>query len=167
MSIRVGTGFDAHAFDSAKPLHLAGLEWPGEAGLHGHSDGDAVIHAIVDALLGAAGLGDIGSRFGTSEPQYKDAPSKLFLEETLNLLTDAGWQVGNVSAQLIGEHPRFSARREDAQALLSSIVGAPVSVTATTTDGMGFTGRGEGVAVYATALIFRTGTLTRLWAQAS
>jgi 2-C-methyl-D-erythritol 4-phosphate cytidylyltransferase/2-C-methyl-D-erythritol 2,4-cyclodiphosphate synthase len=157
VNIRVGSGFDAHAFDSAKTLWLAGLEWLDEPGLRGHSDGDAVIHAIVDALLGAAGLGDIGSRFGTDEPQYQDAPSKLFLEETLSLLAKHGWVVGNVSAQLIGEHPRFSARRDEAQSLLTHIVGAPVSVSATTTDGMGFTGRGEGVAVYATALIFAAG----------
>lgn len=157
MKVRVGTGFDAHAFDPAKPLRLAGLEWPGEPGLRGHSDGDAVIHAIVDALLGAAGLGDIGSRFGTSDPQYQDAPSRLFLEETVTQLVAHGWRVGNVSAQLIGEHPRFSARREEAQQLLTGIVGAPVAVSATTTDQMGFTGRGEGVAVYATALIFADG----------
>lgn len=157
MNIRVGSGFDAHTFDPTKTLWLAGLEWLGEAGLRGHSDGDAVIHAIVDALLGAAGLGDIGSHFGTNEPQYQDAPSELFLKETVSLLAEHGWTVGNVSAQLIGEHPRFSARRDEAQAVLAKIVGAPVSVSATTTDGMGFTGRGEGVAVYATALIFTDG----------
>lgn len=153
MPTRVGTGFDAHRFAPEKTLFLAGLEWVGEPGLAGHSDGDAVIHAIVDALLGAAVLGDIGSRFGTSEPQYADARSELFLVETVALLRENGWQVENVSAQLIGERPRFGSRRDEAQAFLATLVGAPVSVTATTTDGMGFTGRGEGVAVFATALI--------------
>lgn len=157
MTFLVGTGFDAHAYDSAKPLFLAGLEWPGEPGLAGHSDGDVVIHAIVDALLGAAGLGDIGSRFGTDDPVYAGVSSRVFLSDTVALLHSEGWSVGNVSVQLVGERPRLSARREDAQALLSELVGAPVSLAATTTDGMGFTGRGEGVAAFATALITRSG----------
>lgn len=158
MQMRVGTGFDAHRFDPEKTLYLAGLQWDGEPGLAGHSDGDAIIHAIVDALLGAAGLGDIGSRFGTSEPQYADARSERFLAETVALLRQEGWQVGNVSAQLIGERPKFGARREEAQECLAALVGAPVAVTATTTDGMGFTGRGEGVAVCATAIITKIGS---------
>lgn len=161
MSMRVGTGFDAHAFDSSTPLNLAGLFWPGEPGLRGHSDGDAVIHAIVDALLGAAGLGDIGSRFGTSQPEYRDASSRIFLTETINLLTQQGWQVANVCVQLIANQPQFSARREEAQQQLSELVGAPVSIGATTSDGLGFTGRGEGVAVFATALILARGNDAR------
>lgn len=157
MNIRIGNGFDAHAFDETTPLYLAGLHWPDEPGLRGHSDGDAVIHAIVDALLSAANLGDIGSNFGTNDPQFHEARSRLFLEKTVELLAEQGWKVGNVSAQFVGEHPRFSARREEAQSELSKVVGAPVSLAATTTDGMGFTGRGEGVAVFATALIIASG----------
>lgn len=157
MLIRVGTGFDAHAFDPEKPLFLAGLVWENEPGLVGHSDGDAVVHAIVDALLGAAGLGDIGSRFGTSDPAYAGVRSEVFLADTAALLRDSGWSISNVSAQIICERPRFASRREEAQSLLSLIIGAPVSVTATSTDGLGFTGRGEGLAVYATALLTRTG----------
>ena len=157
MNIRIGTGFDAHAFDETTPLHLAGLHWPDEPGLRGHSDGDAVIHAIVDALLSAAGLGDIGSNFGTSDPEFHEARSALFLEKTVELLAQHGWSVGNISAQFVGEHPRFSVRREEAQRVLSNIVDAPVSLSATTTDGLGFAGRGEGVAVFATALIIGKG----------
>lgn len=157
MTFRVGTGFDAHAYDSAKPLFLAGLAWPGEPGLAGHSDGDAVIHAIVDALLGAAGLGDIGSRFGTDDPAYADAASEAFLNTTVALLAAEGWSIGNVSVQFVGERPRLTGRREEAQRRLSELVGAPVNLSATTTDGMGFTGRGEGVAAFATALITRSG----------
>lgn len=153
--VRVGTGFDAHAFDASKQLFLAGLLWENQPGLVGHSDGDAVIHAIVDALLGAAGLGDIGTHFGTSNPEYAGARSEIFLSRTVAMLAEAGWAVANVSAQLICERPRMSNRRIEAQDYLSQIVGAPVSVTATSTDGMGFTGRGEGVAVFATALITR------------
>lgn len=151
--MRVGTGFDAHRYDASKALMLGGVAWPGEVGLAGHSDGDALIHAIVDALLGAAGLGDIGSMFGTDEPEFKDAPSEVFLTAAVQRLLDHGWTVVNVSAQVIGEHPRFSQRRDHVQARLAELTAAPVSVSATTTDGMGFTGRGEGLAVYATALI--------------
>ena len=150
---RVGTGIDVHAFGEAENLWLAGLHWPGEKELSGHSDGDAVAHAICDALLSAAGLGDIGSRFGTEDPAYANASGEVFVRGTIELLATAGFEPINVSVQLIGNKPRFSPRRDEAQAVLTQWVGAPVSVSATTTDGLGFTGRGEGVAAIATALI--------------
>ena len=152
-SHRVGTGMDVHAFGEAENLWLAGLHWPGEKELSGHSDGDAVAHAICDALLSAAGLGDIGSRFGTADPAYANASGEVFVRGTIELLAASGFEPINVSAQIIGNKPRFSARRVEAQAVLTEWVGAPVSVSATTTDGLGFTGRGEGVAAIATALI--------------
>lgn len=152
---RVGVGTDVHAFGGEGDLWLAGLEWPGEQALSGHSDGDAVAHAIVDALLGAAGLGDIGEHFGTSHPEYAGAHADVFLRRTLQILAEAGFTVGNVSVQFQGDRPRFSARRREAERSLSAALGgASVAVTATTTDGLGFTGRGEGVAVTAVALIY-------------
>lgn len=153
MSLRVGSGFDAHRFDQGKTLHLAGLLWPNEPGLAGHSDGDAVMHALVDALLAAAGLGDIGSRFGTDREEYRGARSDVFLRDTVTLLSEQGWRIVNATVQVIGEHPRIGSRREEAEQLLGQLTGASISLSATTTDGMGFTGRGEGIAVYATALI--------------
>ncbi|WP_435746549.1 2-C-methyl-D-erythritol 4-phosphate cytidylyltransferase [Microbacterium sp. PMB16] len=151
---RVGLGTDVHAFGGEGDLWLAGLEWPGEPALSGHSDGDAVAHAIVDALLGAAGLGDIGEHFGTSHPEYAGAHADVFLARTRELLADAGFLIGNVSAQFQGNRPRFSARRAEAEAVLSAALGgAPVTVTATTTDGLGFSGRGEGISVTAIALV--------------
>jgi 2-C-methyl-D-erythritol 4-phosphate cytidylyltransferase / 2-C-methyl-D-erythritol 2,4-cyclodiphosphate synthase len=151
--IRTGLGVDAHAYDPAAELWLAGLHWPGEPGLAGHSDGDAVAHAICDALLGAAGLGDIGSRFGTADPELAGAHGEVFLTRTRLLLERAGFTIGNVSVQVVGNRPRFSPRKAEADALLTRILGAPVSVSATTTDGLGFTGRGEGVTAIATALV--------------
>lgn len=151
---RVGVGTDVHAFGGDGDLWLAGLRWPGEQALSGHSDGDAVAHAIVDALLGAAGLGDIGEHFGTDHPQYAGAHAAVFLARTRELLADAGFAIGNVSVQFQGNRPRFSARRAEAEAVLSGALGgAPVSVTATTTDGLGFPGRGEGISVTAVALV--------------
>lgn len=150
---RVGIGTDVHAFGGEGALWLAGLEWPGEAPLSGHSDGDAVAHAIVDALLGAAGLGDIGEHFGTSHPEYAGAHADVFLTRTRELLAEAGFEIGNVSVQLQGNRPRFSPRRAEAEGVLSAALGAPVSVTATTTDGLGFPGRGEGIAVTAVAMV--------------
>lgn len=151
---RVGVGTDVHAFGVDGDLWLAGLAWPGERPLSGHSDGDAVAHAIVDALLGAAGLGDIGQHFGTAHPEYAGAHADVFLARTAQLLTEAGFVIGNVSVQFQGNSPRFSPRRAEAERTLSTALGgAPVSVAATTTDGLGFPGRGEGIAVTAVALI--------------
>ncbi|MBD3942822.1 2-C-methyl-D-erythritol 2,4-cyclodiphosphate synthase [Microbacterium sp. NEAU-LLC] len=153
-SPRVGVGTDVHAFGGDGTLWLAGLEWPGEQALSGHSDGDAVAHAIVDALLAAAGLGDIGTHFGTDRPEFAGAHADAFLGRTTELLREAGWRVGNVSVQVQANRPRFAARRAEAERALSAALGgAPVSVSATTTDGLGFTGRGEGVSAYAVALI--------------
>ena len=150
---RIGTGLDVHGFDDASPLWLAGLHWPGERGLSGHSDGDAAVHAICDALLSAAGLGDIGTIFGTADPRLVDAHGDVFLRETLALVHAAGFRVGNVSVQIIGNRPKLSPRRTEAQALLSGILDAPVNVSATTTDALGFTGRGEGIAALASAVL--------------
>ncbi|MDJ1114974.1 2-C-methyl-D-erythritol 4-phosphate cytidylyltransferase [Microbacterium dauci] len=150
---RVGVGTDVHAFGGDGTLWLAGLEWPGEAGLHGHSDGDAVAHAIVDAVLAAASLGDIGTHFGVDKPEYAGAHAPAFLRRTAEILAEAGWRVGNVSVQVQANRPRFAARRLEAEQVLSAALGAPVSVSATTTDGLGFTGAGEGVAAFAVAVV--------------
>ena len=152
-ALRVGTGVDVHAYDHSARLRLAGLTWPDEPGLSGHSDGDAVCHAIVDALLSAAGLGTIGDLFGVDEPTTVAADSTTFVTQAARLLYEHSWQVINVSVQIIGEHPRFAPRRSEAEARMSDLLGAPVSIGATTTDHLGFTGRGEGLAVIATALI--------------
>ncbi|MEU4015297.1 2-C-methyl-D-erythritol 4-phosphate cytidylyltransferase [Microbacterium sp. NPDC028030] len=151
---RIGVGTDVHAFGGEANLWLAGLEWPGEQPLSGHSDGDAVAHAIVDALLGAAGLGDIGEHFGTSHPEYAGAHADVFLARTRELLVEAGFAIGNVSVQFQGNRPKFSPRRAEAQSRLAEILGAPVSISATTTDGLGFPGRSEGIAVTAVAIVF-------------
>jgi 2-C-methyl-D-erythritol 4-phosphate cytidylyltransferase / 2-C-methyl-D-erythritol 2,4-cyclodiphosphate synthase len=152
---RIGTGIDVHALadDPRTPLWLAGLHWPGERGLSGHSDGDAASHAICDALLAAAGLGDVGGIFGTGDPRFEGAHGEVFLTETVRRVRESGYLVGNVTLQVIGNRPKLAPRRVEAEALLSSLVGAPVSVAATTTDALGFAGRGEGVAAIATALI--------------
>jgi len=152
---RTGIGTDVHKFsnDLNKPLFLGTVLWAGEVGLEGHSDGDALAHAVVDALLAAAGLGDIGSNFGVDKPEYAGANGSVFIKETLRLLSDSGWKVVNVSVQLIGNKPKLSPRREEVESALSALVGAPVSVGATTTDGLGFLGSSEGVGAVATALI--------------
>ena len=154
--LRTGIGVDVHAYDDESPLWLGGLHWPGERGLAGHSDGDALSHAICDALLSAAGLGDLGSRFGTADPRFAGAHGDVFLTETVALVTGAGFEIANVAAQVIANAPKVGPRRVELEARLSALVGAPVSVSATTSDHLGFTGRGEGVAVMATALLERT-----------
>jgi 2-C-methyl-D-erythritol 4-phosphate cytidylyltransferase/2-C-methyl-D-erythritol 2,4-cyclodiphosphate synthase len=152
-SIRVGSGIDVHAFDPDRPLWLAGLLWPNEPGLVGHSDGDVVAHAICDALLSAARLGDMGSVFGTSSPEYAQASGELFLRRTMQLVRAEGLEVGNAVVQLVGNHPRIGDRRREAELQLSNVLGAAVSLSATTSDALGFTGRGEGLAALATVLV--------------
>ena len=151
---RSGIGTDVHRFATTPtPLYLGTILWPGEMGLEGHSDGDSIAHAIVDALLSAAGLGDIGSNFGVDRPEYAGANGSLFIRGALDLLNTNGWEVVNVSVQLIGNKPKLSPRRDEVQEALTALVGAPVTVGATTTDGLGFLGSSEGVAAVATALI--------------
>lgn len=155
-ALRTGIGIDVHAYDESAPLWLGGLHWPDEPGLAGHSDGDAISHAVCDALLSAAGLGDIGSRFGVDDPRFADARGEVFLTATLELVREAGFAVVNVAVQIVARRPRFAPRRHEVEAHLSRLVGAPVSVAATTSDGLGFTGRGEGVTAVATCLLAAT-----------
>lgn len=150
---RVGLGVDVHAFDEAAPCRVGLLDFPGEAGLSGHSDGDAVAHAVCDALLSAGGLGDIGGTFGTSDPAYAGAAGDVFVRGAVGLLAEAGMVPVSVTVQVIGNRPRIGARRTEMQDALAAVVGAPVAVSGTTTDGLGFTGRGEGLAAIATAVV--------------
>jgi 2-C-methyl-D-erythritol 2,4-cyclodiphosphate synthase len=155
MTNRVGIGVDVHPFENGRELNLAGINWPNETGLAGHSDGDVVAHACADALLSAAGLGDLGSNFGTDKPEWKGASGTKLLAAAAKIVKDAGWKIDNVAVQLIGNKPKIGARRSEAEKALTEAVGSPVSLGATTTDGLGLTGRGEGLAAIAHALINR------------
>ncbi len=151
---RIGIGTDVHTLETGVPMHVAGLHFPDEPqGLAGHSDGDVAAHACCDALFSAAGLGDLGSHFGTAEPQWAGAAGVTLLAEAARRVRDAGFEIGNLAVQVVGNRPRIGPRRAEAEAALSAAAGAPVSVSATTTDGLGLTGRGEGVAALATALL--------------
>lgn len=153
---RIGNGIDVHAVsdDPSRPMWLAGLHFPDDIGLSGHSDGDAVAHAACDALFSAAGIGDLGTHFGVDRPEFAGASGVSLIAEAARLVREAGFEIGNIAVQFVGRRPRFAARREEASQVLSAAVGAPVSVIATTSDGLGYEGEGTGLTAYATALVY-------------